>query len=101
MFTISELNEHIDLNDFDVLDKSANSVILQSKNTSHCWKLMNRDYNDSSSVIIYHTLIYGMDFFEQCSARNLEQAIQFVKNLDNCRRHYSNSANTARRSSTS
>ncbi|MCR5108696.1 MAG: hypothetical protein K6B28_11100 [Lachnospiraceae bacterium] len=89
MFTVNELNELIDLNDFDVLDKSANSIILQSKITSHCWKLLNRDYNDSSSVIIYHTLYYGMDFLEQCCARNLEQALQFVKNLDACRGHYS------------
>ncbi len=89
MFTVSELNEHIDLDDFDVLDKNANSIILQSKNTSHCWKLQNRDYNDSSSVIIYHTLIYGMEFLEQCTARNLEQAIQFVKNLDAYRKQHS------------
>ena len=90
MFTYQELNEHIDPNDFDVLDKSANSITLQSKNTNHCWKLQSREFNDISSVVIYHTLFQGMDFLEQCSARNLVQALQFVKNLDSCRKHYSN-----------
>ena len=89
MFMTAELSKHIDPNDFDILDKGADSVILQSKNTSHCWKLQSRDYNDSSSVIIYHTLFYGMDFLELCSARNLEQAIQFVRNLDDYRKHHS------------
>ena len=34
MFTINDLSEHIDMNDFDVLERDANSITLQSKNTS-------------------------------------------------------------------
>ena len=90
MFTINELSEHIDMNDFDVLERDANSITLQSKNTNHLWKLLNREYNDISSIIIYHTLFEGMDFLEKCCARNLSQALQFVKNLDSCRCQYSN-----------
>ena len=92
MFTASEINELIDPNDFDVLDKNTDSITLQSKRTNHCWKLLTREYNDSSSVIIYHTLFNGMDFYEQCSARNLEQALQFVKSLDLGRGQHSNPA---------
>ncbi len=82
MFTIQELNKHIDNKYFNVFDKSAFTVTLQSKNTEHCWHLLQRECRNHSIIIIYHTHHYGTEYHEQCHTRTLAQAIEFIKNHD-------------------
>ena len=82
MFTIQELNKHIDNRYFNVIDKSAFTVTLQSKNTQHYWHLLNRECRNHSIVIIYHNHHFGMDYHEQCHTRDLAQAIEFIRDHD-------------------
>ncbi len=82
MFTISELREHIDSDCFDVLDANDNTITLQSKITDHCWQLLNRGYDNNSSVYIYHTNYSELEYRLQCFASDLKQALLFVKNFD-------------------
>ena len=82
MFTANELNEHIDSDCFKILDANANSITLQSKNTDHCWQLLNRENDSNSSILIYHTNYSELEYRLQCFASYLTQALVFVKNFD-------------------
>ena len=82
MYTTQEINKNVDPKYFNILGKSAFTVTLQSKNTKHCWHILDREYSRQSSVAILHTHTYGTEYHMQGQAPNLELAIKQIKMHD-------------------
>ncbi len=82
MFTNKDFEELIDKNYFVIISQNSYEIELQSKNTKHFWSLLNREYNNISSIVVYSSHYSDGDYHLHCHAINLEQAILFIKNND-------------------
>lgn len=81
MFSTNELSQ-IDNDYFQVINKSAFTVTLQSKNTEHCWHILLQEYGKIKSCIIYHTHHAGTSYHLHDHASSLSVALQKIHEHD-------------------
>ena len=81
MFTAEEL-QSIDRNYFRVIGCSCFSVTLQSRNTGHCWHILQQEYGRFSTCTIFHTHHYGTAYHKHGHAKNLMLCIRQIISHD-------------------
>ncbi len=81
MFTMSDVDK-IDRKYFKVLNTSAFTITLQSKNTGHCWHMLNQEYCNKSTVALFHTHVYGSEYHHHANAKNVSQCISIIQKHD-------------------
>ena len=77
MFSIQQLNS-IDTEYFRIIRINFCSVTIQSRNTGHCWHILEQDYPSFYSCRIYHTHHFGTEYHEHGRGKSLESCIQQI-----------------------
>ena len=72
----------IDTEYFDIKEKRAYSLVLQSKNTGHYWYLLERIYNGKQSFSIYHKHNVGDAYHPQKSRPSISACCEYIKEHD-------------------
>ena len=81
MFTAEEL-QSIDRSYFRVIGCSCFAVTLQSRNTGHCWHILQQEYGRFSTCTIFHTHHYGTAYHEHGHAATLALCIRQIVSHD-------------------
>lgn len=78
MFSSKEMNS-IDRSYFTIRFAGCFCIVLQSKNTGHCWQISHEDYGSFQTCHIYHTHHDGTPMHRHGHGRNLESCIAKIK----------------------
>lgn len=72
----------IDTEYFDIKEKRAYSLVLQSRNTGHYWYLLERIYNGKQSFSIYYKHNVGNAYHPQKSRPSISACCECIKEHD-------------------
>ena len=97
MFSTTELGR-IDESYFSVISKGAFTVTLMSKNTGHCWHMLLQEYCGRSSVLIYHSHVYGTPYHLHGHAGSLANALFQIRKHDDYQINFRDKRHRRRRS---
>ena len=67
---------------FRVIQISPYTITLQSKNTKHCWHILDQTYYGRSSCLIYHTHSINTSYHLHGHASCLDSAVYLIQNHD-------------------
>ncbi len=81
MFSNKEMNR-IDRSYFTVRFAGCFCIVLQSKNTGHCWQITHEDYGNFQTCHIFHTHHEGTPMHRHDHGRNLETCMAKIKSHD-------------------
>lgn len=81
MIEIKDLR-HINQEYFNVIQTTAFTITIQSKNTKHYWHISEQDYPSFKSYIIYHRHNATQQYHRHGHAGSLQKVISSIKSHD-------------------
>ncbi len=81
MITFNDFNR-VDTTQFNILEKSAYSLTIQSKRTGNCWYILDRYYKNINPLSVFKSLVYGSENHHYCNSADVPQALEVIKKAE-------------------